>query len=139
LITLLSEIGYDFQIIKNTELKSDYDESKLLDEFPVRFEFFIMSEEILDMLISSMKKYLDVGPELIKKDLRKVGFNEQQIPKQLNKLIKKQEEDRLSYNFLLQNNNNLISYNEKNSKITGFWSQDEKDYNYHFNISKKIK
>jgi hypothetical protein len=121
------------EIITNTKLKHCYDENLALDKSPVKFEFFIMPKETLKYLIPNLRGYLNVKPESIKEDLRRRGFSESQIEREIPKVLKKQKEDERLYKILIKNRNADLEYSEKNSKITGYWN-DEKDCEYEIKI-----
>lgn len=121
------------EIIKNTGLQHCYDDKLVLDNSPVKFEFFIFDKELLNNFISSLRGYLNIKLESIKEDLRRRGFNESQIKNEIPKAIKVQKEDKILYDFLVQNKNAVLDYTEENTKIVGIWN-DEKDYDYEIKI-----
>lgn len=116
-------------ILANTELKHCFDDKLGLDKTEVKFEFFILGKEFLNLIIKDMENYLKIKPEEIKEDLRRRGFGEQQIENEIPRALKMQSEDKILYDFLLTNRNVELDYDQENSKITGYWDA-IKDFEY---------
>ena len=124
------------ELIASTGLKHWFDNTLILDKAPVKFDLFLIEQEILDYFLSGVKNYLEVKPDAIETDLKKIGFNKSQIEKELPRAIKKQKEDREFFQFVRNNRNSELIYTKVNSKITGFWDE-EKDYEYYIECVRK--
>jgi hypothetical protein len=117
------------QMIQNTELKYYFDESLPLDKTPVKFEFFVMDDNMVNGVISSMENYLSVDIKSIKADLKRRGLTDEQIALQIPSIEEKMKSDKQLYQFLKKNKNSELKKSNGESKITGFWNS-ESDYIY---------
>lgn len=117
------------QIIQNTELKHYFDGSLPLDKKPVKFELFVMDNNMLNGIISSMENYLTVDIKSIKADLKSRGLTDEQIALKIPTIEKKMKSDKELYQFLKKNKNTELKNSNGELKITGFWNN-ESDYNY---------
>ncbi len=117
------------QMIQNTELKHYFDERIPLDKTPVKFDFMVMDNNMLNGIISSMENYLNIDIESIKADLKNRGLTDSQIALQIPPIEEKMKSDKQLSEFLKKNRNVELSYSNGEKKITGFWNN-ETDYNY---------
>jgi len=123
------------QIINNTELKHTYDESIPLDKTPVKFDFFVIKSEVIDIITSSMKKYLSLDIESIKVDMKNQGFSDTQITAQLQIIEEKMKSDKKLYALLKKQRNSDFNYSKREPKITDYWTS-ETDVAYDITIEK---
>lgn len=117
------------QIIQNTELKHYYDESLPLNNTPVKFDFFVMDNNMLNGIISSMENYVNIDIESIKADLKSRGLTDSQIAIQIPMIEEKMKADQQLFEFLKKNKNAELNHSNGVKKITGFWNS-ESDYEY---------
>ena len=117
------------QMIKNTELKHYFDERIPLDKKPVKFDFFVMDNNMLNGIISSMDNYLNIDLESIKADLKNRGLTDAQIAVQIPAIEEKMKSDKKLVGLLKKNKNAELDYSNGEKKITDFWNS-ESDYNY---------
>lgn len=121
------------QIIENTELKHYYDERIILNKSPVKFDFFVINDNRLKGIISSMKNYLTLDLESIKTNLKNSGLTSAQIAAQISGIEEKMKSDKRLYEFLKKNNNTELNFSEGEIKITGLWNK-ESDFNYNLSL-----
>ncbi|MFT5890146.1 MAG: hypothetical protein ACI9Y7_000235 [Dokdonia sp.] len=117
------------QMIQNTELKYDFDERLPVDKTPVKFDFYVMDNNMICSIISSMENYLSVDIESIKSDLKNRGLTGTQIALQIPVIEEKMKSDKELYEFLKKNKNTELDYSNGEMKITDYWNS-ESDYNY---------
>jgi len=123
------------QIINNTELKHYFDSTLARDNRPVKFEIFILGNDMLSNLMSGIKNYLSNSLDFTKADLKRRGFSEIQIEKEISKIKNAKKRDFVLYEFLKSNKNTLLNYTEESAKITGQWKSEE-DFKYELSVSK---
>ncbi len=117
------------EMIQNTELKHYFDEKIPMDKTPVKFDFMVMDNNLLNGIISSMENYLNIDIESIKTDLKSRGLTDVQIALQIPAIEEKMKSDKQLSEFLKKNKNAELNYSNGEKKITDFWNS-ESDYNY---------
>ena len=117
------------QIVNNTELKHFYNDTLLLDNNPVKFEFLVLDKTFISDFINSTKMYLTIDQDATLQELRSRGLAEEQIKKAAPYIEQKREEDRLFNEFLQKNKNQSLDYSSEKSKIVDHWVE-EMDYSY---------
>lgn len=117
------------EMIQNTELKHYFDERIPLDKTPVKFEFMVMDNNLLNGIISSMENYVNIDIESIKTDLKSRGLTDAQIALQIPAIEEKKKSDKQLFEFLKKNKNAELNYSNGEKKITDFWNS-VSDYNY---------
>ncbi len=117
------------QMIQNTELKHYFDERIPLDKTPVKFDFMVMDNNLLNGIISSMENYVNIDIESIKSDLKSRGLTDAQIALQIPAIEEKMKSDKQLSEFLKKNKNAELNYSNGEKKITDFWNS-ESDYKY---------
>ena len=117
------------EMIQNTELKHYFDERIPMDKTPVKFDFMVMDNNLLNGIISSMENYLNIDIESIKTDLKSRGLTDVQIALQIPAIEEKMKSDKQLSEFLKKNKNAELNYSNGEKKITDFWNS-ESDYNY---------
>lgn len=117
------------EMIQNTELKHYFDERIPLDKTPVKFDFMVMENNLLNGIISSMENYANIDIESIKSDLKSRGLTDAQIALQIRTIEEKMKSDKQLSKFLKKNKNAELNYSNGEKKITDFWNS-ESDYNY---------
>ncbi len=117
------------QIIQNTGLKHYFDVKIPLDSTPVKFDFFVMDNNMLNGIISSMENYINIDILSIKADLKNRGLTDTQIALQIPMIEKKMKSDQELSKFLKKNKNSELNYSNGEKKITDFWNS-ESDYEY---------
>ncbi len=117
------------QMIQNTELKHYFDKKIPLDKTPVKFDFMVMDNNILEGIISSMENYLSIDIESIKADLKNRGMTDSQIALQIPAIEEKMNSDKQLSEFLKKKKNAELDYSNGEKKITDFWNSESK-YNY---------
>ncbi|AUC13848.1 hypothetical protein BTO06_01185 [Tenacibaculum sp. SZ-18] len=100
------------QMIQNTELKHYYDESILADKTPVKFDFMVMDNNMLNGIISSMENYLRIDTESIKADLKNRGLTDSQITLQIGAIEEKMKSDKKLLEFLEKNQNAELEFKQ---------------------------
>lgn len=116
------------QMIQNTELKYYYDESILAEKTPVKFDFMVMDNNMLNGIISSMENYLSIDTESIKADLKSRGLTDSQITLQIPAIEEKMKSDKQLLEFLKKNQNAELDYSNGEKKITDFWDNETEYY-----------
>jgi protein tyrosine phosphatase len=117
------------EMIQNTELKHYFDERIPLNKKPVKFDFMVMDNNLLNGIISSMENYVNIDIESIKTDLKSRGLTDAQIALQIPAIEEKMKSDKQLSEFLKKNKNAELNYSNGEKKITDFWNS-ESDYNY---------
>ncbi len=117
------------QMIQNTELKHYFDERIPLDKTPVKFDFMVMDNNMLNGIISSMENYVNIDIKSIKSDLKSKGLTDVQIAVQIPVIEGKLKSDKQLSEFLKKNKNAELDYSNGEKKITDFWNS-ESDYKY---------
>jgi protein tyrosine phosphatase len=117
------------QMIQNTELNHYFDERIPLDKTPVKFDFMVMDNNMLNGIISSMENYVNIDIESIKADLKSRGLTDAQIALQIPAIEEKMKSDKQLCEFLKKNKNAELNYSNGEKKITDFWNS-ESDYKY---------
>jgi protein tyrosine phosphatase len=117
------------QMIQNTELKHYFDERIPLDKTPVKFDFMVMDNNMIDGIILSMENYLSIDIKSIKADLKSRGFTDAQIALQIPSIEEKMKSDKQLSEFLKKKKNAELDYSNGEKKITDFWNS-ESEYNY---------
>lgn len=123
------------EIINNTELKHQknlQNEPKLK---PTKFEFFVIDNDILSVMLKNTKLFLSQTDEDVIKELESHLKNETAINNELRKIKQKQIEDEVFYKLLKSNENSNLIFSPNKSKIRGEW-EEEIDYEYKLKLKK---